>query len=76
MKVSDLIKQLADLPNDAEIYMSQPSGDYWGTELAIKVDHIARALIDRSDYHDSDKVVEPRDGEEEVEGARHVWIIR
>lgn len=72
MKVAELIKALSNLDPDSEVFMGQPSHDYWGSELAVPIDNIRGVQIKWSAYHETNKVVDFNDDDGESVPA---WII-
>lgn len=58
MTISELIEILKQFDGDMEVMTSAPSHDYWGTIQALDINSVNTALVTRSDYHNSDKVVE------------------
>ena len=61
MQVFQLIEQLMDLDPNAEVHFSYNYGDHWRTEVAPTVDRVDEGLVEYSDYHRMDKVVEDED---------------
>jgi hypothetical protein len=77
MKVEDLIEQLGYMDQDAEVHFEYGYGDHWRTTVAPKVTSVEMGVVQYSDYHRMDKVVEPDWDEEdadEVEGRTVVLI--
>ena len=77
MKVSQLIEQLQYMPQDAEVHFEYGYGDHWHTQVAPKISSVEMGIVEYSDYHRMDKVVEPDwDNEEadEVKGKEVVLI--
>ena len=65
MLVEDLIEELKHLPMDAEVHFAYNYGDHWRTQVAPKVSCVEMGLVQYSDYHRMDKVVEPDYDEED-----------
>jgi hypothetical protein len=77
MLVADLIEELKNMPQDAEVHFQYNYGDHWRTHVAPEVRSVEMGLVKYSDYHRMPKVVEPDwDNEdlEDVEGKPVVLI--
>jgi hypothetical protein len=77
MKVSELIEQLKFLDAEAEVHFSYGYGDHWRTQVAPAISSVEMGLVQYSDYHRMDKVVEPdwdNEDADEVEGRQVVLI--
>ena len=61
MKVKDLIEQLGYMDRDAEVHYSYCYGDHWHTEVAPRVDSIEQGVVEYSEYHRMDKMVNDED---------------
>jgi len=58
MKVKDLIEQLGYMDLEAEVHFSYNYGDHWRTQVAPSVDSVEEGVVEFSDYHRMDKMVE------------------
>jgi hypothetical protein len=58
MKVSQLIEQLQYMDKDAEVHFAYNYGDHWRTQVAPSVDSVEEGVVEFSDYHRMDKMVE------------------
>ena len=58
MTVAELIEYLQEEDQTLEVKFSYNSGDYWRTQIAKDIETIETGLVDYSDYHRMDKVVE------------------
>ena len=58
MKVAELIELLSRHSPDAEVHFSYNYGDNWRTEVAPRVDRVDEGVVEFSDYHRMDKLVE------------------
>jgi len=58
MKVSQLIEELGFMNPDAEVHFSYCYGDHWRTEVAPGVSNVSEGVVEFSDYHRMDKMVE------------------
>jgi len=80
MKVKDLIEQLGYMNPEAEVHFSYGYGDHWRTQVAPRVSNVFDGVVQYSDYHRMDKLVEDEDEMYEEEGdynenVRKVVII-
>jgi len=80
MKVADLIAELQYMDADAEVHFSYNYGDHWRTEVAPKVGSISQGVVEFSDYHRMDKMVDDEDCYDEDTGdykadVRRVVVI-
>ena len=80
MKVSQLIQQLGYMDRDAEVHFSYCYGDHWHTEVAPRVSNIQLGVVEYSEYHRMDKMVDDEDSYDEQTGdyktdVRKVVII-
>jgi len=58
MKVKDLIEQLKYMDQEADVHFAYNYGDHWRTIVAPKVSNVSEGVIERSDYHQMDKLVD------------------
>lgn len=80
MKVKDLIEQLGYMDKDAEVHFSYNYGDHWHTEVAPAVSNITEGVVEFSEYHRMDKMVDDEDCYDEETGdykesVRRVVVI-
>jgi hypothetical protein len=80
MKVAELIEQLQDMNPNAEVHFSYNYGDHWRTHVAPTVDTVEEGIVEYSDYHSMDKMVDHEDVYDEetgdyIEGVRRVVVI-
>lgn len=78
MLVSQLIEQLQDMPQDAEVHFTYNYGDHWRTQVAPKARSVYTSAVEYSDYHRMPKLVdEDYDSDEPSSGgdAHEVVII-
>lgn len=68
MKVSQLIEQLGYMDKDAEVHFSYCYGDRWHTEVAPCVSNIQQGVVEYSEYHRMDKMVDDEDCYDEDTG--------
>jgi len=80
MKVADLIARLNDMDPEAEVHFSYNYGDHWRTQVAPTVDRVDMSVVEYSDYHSMDKLVDDEDCYDErtgdfIEGVRRVVVL-
>jgi hypothetical protein len=68
MKVSQLIEQLGFMDQDAEVHYAYNYGDHWRTEVAPAVGRVDEGIVEFSDYHRMDKIVNDEDYYDEETG--------
>ena len=68
MKVSQLIEQLGYMDQDADVHFSYCYGDHWHTEVAPRVSNITEGVVEFSEYHRMDKMVDDEDCYDEDTG--------
>ena len=80
MKVADLIAELENMDQEAEVHFSYNYGDHWRTQVAPSVDRVDMTVVEYSDYHRMDKLVDDEDCFDEEtgdfkEGVRRVVVL-
>jgi hypothetical protein len=80
MKVSELIEQLGYMDKDAEVHFSYNYGDHWRSQVAPKVSQVFEGVVEFSEYHRMDKLVDEEDTYDEETGdykadVRRVVVI-
>ena len=68
MNVRKLIEQLQSMNPDAEVHFSYNYGDHWHTEVAPTVVRVDEGVVEYSDYHRMDKMVDDEDCYDEETG--------
>lgn len=68
MKVSELIEQLRYMSADSEVHFSYCYGDHWRTEVAPAVSNVSNGVVEFSEYHRMDKMVDDEDCYDEDTG--------
>jgi len=58
MLVKELIESLKYMDQDAEVHFAYNYGDHWRTEVAPKVSQVTEGVVEYSDYHRMDKMLE------------------
>jgi len=80
MNVKELIEQLQDMNPEAEVHFAYGYGDHWRTTVAPSASRVSQGLVQYSEYHRMDKLVEDEDEMYEEDGdynenVRKVVII-
>ena len=68
MQVFQLIERLMDLDPNAEVHFSYNYGDHWRTEVAPVVREVSEGVVEFSEYHRMDKMVDDEDCYDEETG--------
>jgi tRNA/tmRNA/rRNA uracil-C5-methylase (TrmA/RlmC/RlmD family) len=68
MKVKDLIEQLGYMDLEADVHFAYNYGDHWRTKVAPKVGSVEEGVVEYSDYHRMDKMVDDEDCYDEETG--------
>jgi len=68
MKVSQLIAMLEGEDQDADVHFSYNYGDHWHTEVAPKLSNVTVGIVEYSEYHRMDKMVDDEDCYDEETG--------
>ena len=68
MNVRKLIEHLQSMNPDAEVHFSYNYGDHWRTEVAPTVDRVDEGVVEYSEYHRMDKMVDDEDCYDEETG--------
>ena len=61
MKVSELIDILGRYDQDVEVHFSYNYGDHWRTEVAPAICQVSDGVVEYSEYHRMDKMVDDED---------------
>ena len=72
MLVKELIESLKYMDQDAEVHFSYCYGDHWRTEVAPKVDRVDEGVVEFSDYHRMDRIVENDDSDFDEETGEEI----
>ena len=67
MNVKELIEQLQDMNPEAEVHFAYGYGDHWRTTVAPSASRVSQSLVQYSEYHRMDKMVEDEDEDEMYE---------
>ena len=68
MKVSELIEILGRYNQDVEVHFSYNYGDHWRTEVAPAICQVHDGVVEYSEYHRMDKMVDDEDCYDEETG--------
>ena len=68
MQVFQLIERLMDLDPNAEVHFSYNYGDHWRTEVAPVVREVNEGVVEFSEYHRMDRLVDDEDCYDEETG--------
>ena len=68
MQVKQLIEQLGYMNPEAEVHFSYGAGDHWRTQVAPSVGTIEEGVVEYSEYHRMDKMVDSEDCYDEETG--------
>jgi hypothetical protein len=58
MTVQELIEQLQDMDQNAEVHFAYNYGDHWRTEVAPSVGRVDEGAVVYSEYHRMDKILD------------------
>lgn len=80
MQVKELIEILSRYDQEADVHFAYGYGDHWRTQVAPRVSNVFDGVVQYSEYHRMDKLVEDEDEMYEEEGdynenVRKVVII-
>jgi hypothetical protein len=75
MKIGKLIDWLQQFDEDTDVYIAQPSHNYWGDVVAAKIADIDLADITYSDYHRAMQVVTNKDTDVEEDDIKEVVLL-
>ena len=68
MKVSELIEILGRYDQEADVHFAYGYGDHWRTQVAPAISQVFDGVVEYSDYHQMDKLVEDWDRYDEDAG--------
>ena len=68
MKVSELIEILGRYDQEADVHFAYGYGDHWRTQVAPAISQVFDGVVEYSDYHQMDKLVEDEDCYDEDTG--------
>ena len=68
MKVSELIDILSRYDQEADVHFAYGYGDHWRTTVAPAISQVFDGVVEYSNYHQMDKLVEDEDCYDEDTG--------
>jgi len=68
MQVKELIEILKRYDQEADVHFAYGYGDHWRTQVAPAVSQVFDGVVEYSDYHRMDKLVEDEDCYDEDTG--------
>ena len=68
MQVKELIEILKNYDQEADVHFAYGYGDHWRTQVAPAVCQVFDGVVEYSDYHRMDKLVEDEDCYDEETG--------
>jgi hypothetical protein len=80
MQVKELIEMLGYMDKEADVHFAYGYGDHWRTTVAPRVSEVSNGVVEFSDYHRMDKLIDDEDCYDEDTGdyktdVRKVVII-
>jgi len=81
MLVKELIESLKYMDQEADVHFAYNYGDHWRTEVAPSVSRVNEGVVEYSDYHRMDKLIENEEDIYDEEtgdfkaGVRRVVVI-
>ena len=61
MQVKELIEILKNYDQEADVHFAYGYGDHWRTQVAPAISQVFDGVVEYSDYHQMDKLVEEYD---------------
>lgn len=68
MTVQELMEQLGYMDPNANVHFAYGYGDHWRTTVAPRVSEVSEGVVEFSDYHRMDKLIEDEDCYDEETG--------
>ena len=68
MQVKELIEILSRYDQEADVHFAYGYGDHWRTQVAPAISQVCDGVVEYSDYHQMDKLVEDEDCYDEDTG--------
>ena len=68
MQVKELIEILKSYDQEADVHFAYGYGDHWRTQVAPAISQVFDGVVEYSDYHRMDKLVEDEDCYDEDTG--------
>jgi len=76
MQVKELIEILGRYDQEADVHFAYGYGDHWRTQVAPAISQVFDGVVEYSDYHRMDKLVEDEDCYDEDTGDYKAGIRR
>jgi len=76
MQVKELIEILSRYDQEADVHFAYGYGDHWRTQVAPAISQVFDGVVEYSDYHRMDKLVEDEDCYDEDTGDYKAGIRR
>ena len=68
MQVKELIEILSRYDQEADVHFAYGYGDHWRTQVAPAISQVCDGVVEYSDYHQMDKLVDDEDFYDEDTG--------
>ena len=68
MQVKELIEILSRYDQEADVHFAYGYGDHWRTQVAPAISQVFDGVVEYSDYHQMDKLVDDEDCYDEDTG--------
>ncbi len=68
MQVKELIEILSRYDQEADVHFAYGYGDHWRTQVAPAISQVCDGVVEYSDYHQMDKLVDDEDCYDEDTG--------
>lgn len=68
MTVQELMEQLGYMDPNANVHFAYGYGDHWRTTVAPRVSEVSEGVVEFSDYHRMDKLIDDEDCYDEETG--------
>ena len=76
MQVKELIEILGRYDQEADVHFAYGYGDHWRTQVAPAISQVFDGVVEYSDYHQMDKLIEDEDCYDEDTGDYKAGIRR
>jgi hypothetical protein len=68
MQVKELIEILKNYDQEADVHFAYGYGDHWRTQVAPAISQVFDGVVEYSDYHQMDKLIDDEDCYDEDTG--------
>jgi hypothetical protein len=76
MQVKELIEILGRYDQEADVHFAYGYGDHWRTQVAPAISQVFDGVVEYSDYHQMDKLIDDEDCYDEDTGDYKAGIRR